>query len=63
MTLAHEAPAVFGRIAAAKELEHAHNTEQASRATRTVADHASDAADCQFLLEMLGLDPALGKRC
>ncbi|GAA2972314.1 hypothetical protein GCM10010483_15560 [Actinokineospora diospyrosa] len=39
-----------------------HNAEQCSKAARTVADHSSDAADCLRLLDMLGLDPALGKR-
>jgi len=61
MTLAHEAP-VTGRIAAAKEIESLHNAEQCGRAARTVADHAADAEDCLFLLEMLGLDAAAGKR-
>lgn len=30
------------------------------RAARTVAHNAADATDCARLLEMLGLDPAIG---
>ncbi|GLZ40511.1 hypothetical protein [Actinokineospora sp. NBRC 105648] len=62
MTLAQQAVPSPGRIAAAREIESLHNAEQCSRAARTVADHADDAADCQRLLDMLGLDPALGKQ-
>ncbi len=62
MTLAHEAAPTTGRIAAAREIEFLHNAEQCGKAARTVADHADDVADCQRLLEMLGLDAASGKR-
>ncbi|PPK63443.1 hypothetical protein V5P93_001054 [Actinokineospora auranticolor] len=62
MTLAQTTAASPGRIAAAREIESLHNAEQCSKAVRTVADHAADAADCQRLLEMLGLDASLGRR-
>ncbi|WP_253890612.1 hypothetical protein [Actinokineospora diospyrosa] len=62
MTLANGTPTSPTRIAAAREVESMHNAEQCSKAARTVADHSSDAADCLRLLDMLGLDPALGKR-
>ena len=45
-----------GRIFRARAVEQAHSTAQNARATRTVADHATDANDCVQLLEMLGLD-------
>lgn len=35
---------------------------QNAKATRTVAEHATDATDCVQLLEMLGLDARGGKR-
>ncbi|WP_018684102.1 hypothetical protein [Actinokineospora enzanensis] len=62
MTLAQKTAPSPGRIVAAREVETLHNAEQCSKAARTVADHASDAADCQRLLEMLGLDASVGKR-
>ncbi|WP_035307289.1 hypothetical protein [Actinokineospora inagensis] len=62
MTLANGTPTSPTRIAAAREVESLHNAEQCSRAARTVADHAADAADCSRLLDMLGLDPSAGKR-
>lgn len=46
-----------GRIVRARAVAQAHSTVQNARATRTVADHATDATDCAQLLEMLGLDP------
>lgn len=35
--------------------------EQRTKAMRTVADHATDAQDCQRLLVMLGLDGITGE--
>lgn len=64
MTLArHTSPvATQGRFAQARAVEQSHNAVQNGRATRTVAEHASDAEDCGRLLAMLGLDAIDGKR-
>jgi uncharacterized protein GlcG (DUF336 family) len=51
-----------GLIIRARAVEKAHSAVQNARATRTVADHATDASDCVQLLEMLGLDAHDGKR-
>ncbi len=51
-----------GRIVRARAVEQAHSAVQNARATRTVADHATDATDCVRLLEMLGLDAHDGAR-
>jgi hypothetical protein len=51
-----------GRIVRARAVEQAHSVVQNAKATRTVAEHATDATDCVQLLEMLGLDARGGKR-
>ena len=51
-----------GRIVRARAVEQAHSLVQNARAARTVAGHATDAADCVHLLEMLGLDAQNGER-
>jgi hypothetical protein len=51
-----------GRIVRARAVEQAHSAVQNAKATRTVAEHATDATDCVQLLEMLGLDARGGKR-
>lgn len=40
--------------------EEAQSAKMRARAVRAVAGAAHDAADCRLLLEILGLDPALG---
>lgn len=62
MTLARHASPIreHGRFAEAREIEKLHCAIQNRRAVRTVADHATDAEDCQRLLEMLGLDAEEG---
>jgi hypothetical protein len=50
------------RLAEARADEKIHTVIQNGRAARTVADHSSDADDCQRLLEMLGLEAMEGKR-
>ncbi|MEC3952046.1 hypothetical protein VMT65_03265 [Nocardia sp. CDC153] len=43
-------------FSAARAAEKAACEKQNAAATLTVASHALDAADCAFLLQMLGLD-------
>jgi hypothetical protein len=51
-----------GRFAEVKANEKLHADIQNCKAARTVAEHATNAADCASLLEMLGLDASEGKR-
>ncbi|NNH70613.1 hypothetical protein HLB23_12190 [Nocardia uniformis] len=51
-TLQHE-PSEFS---AARAAEKAACAKQNTQAAITVASHAIDAADCDYLLQMLGLD-------
>lgn len=53
-TLHHEQ----SEFSAARAAEKAACAKQNTQAAHTVAGHALDAADCQYLLEMLGLDAA-----
>ncbi|UGT42629.1 hypothetical protein LTV02_04205 [Nocardia yamanashiensis] len=53
-TLVHEQ----SEFTAARAAEKAACAKQNALATHTVAGHALDAADCKYLLEMLGLDAA-----
>jgi hypothetical protein len=64
MTLAKKASssAPQGRFAEARAVEQSHNAIQNRNATRTVACYASDAEDCERLLDMLGLYAGDGKR-
>jgi hypothetical protein len=64
MTLARHASPIReqGRFAEARASEKIHCAIQNRKAVRTVADHATDAEDCQRLLEMLGLDAVDGAR-
>lgn len=48
-------------FAEARAAEKAETARQCAIATRTVASHAEDAADCESLLAMLGLDALAGK--
>jgi len=41
--------------------DDSHERSMWGRAARTVAHNATDATDCALLLEMLGLDPAIGR--
>ncbi|MCP2297361.1 hypothetical protein APR11_003796 [Nocardia amikacinitolerans] len=53
---------VHGEFAEARAAEKAQNARQHAIAARTVAGYAHDAADCESLLAMLGLDALAGKR-
>ncbi|MFX0579517.1 hypothetical protein [Nocardia nepalensis] len=48
-------------FAEARAAEKAENARQSAIAARTVASHAENAADCESLLAMLGLDALAGK--
>ncbi|MEV0031247.1 hypothetical protein [Nocardia sp. NPDC050793] len=50
-----------GEFAEARAAEKAENARKSAIAARTVAGYAHDAADCQSLLAMLGLDAQAGK--
>ncbi|MET9485517.1 MULTISPECIES: hypothetical protein [unclassified Nocardia] len=52
-TILVEEQSEFG---AARAAEKAATIKQNAMATRTVAGHALDVADCEYLLQMLGLD-------
>ncbi|WP_040775971.1 hypothetical protein [Nocardia pneumoniae] len=58
ITLIHEP----GEFAEARAAEKAENARQCAVAARTVASYSEDAADCQSLLAMLGLDALAGKQ-
>ncbi|MGN2640798.1 hypothetical protein ACWEKT_13830 [Nocardia takedensis] len=58
ITLVHEP----NEFAEARAAEKAENARQSAIAARTVAGHAENAADCQALLAMLGLDALAGKQ-
>ncbi|MGQ4619791.1 hypothetical protein [Nocardia sp. R7R-8] len=58
MTLIHEP----GEFAEARAAERAQNALQCAVAARTVASYAENAADCESLLAMLGLDARAGKQ-
>lgn len=45
-----------GEFGLARAAEKAACVKQNAQAARTVASHAVDAADCLYLLQMLGLD-------
>ncbi|MFB7722833.1 hypothetical protein ACFVUS_35165 [Nocardia sp. NPDC058058] len=47
-----------GEFGAARAAEKAACAKQNAQARHTVAGHALDAADCEYLLQMLGLDAA-----
>lgn len=57
-TLIHEP----GEFAEARAAEKAENARQCAVAARTVASYAENAADCESLLAMLGLDARAGKQ-
>ncbi|MBB5918545.1 hypothetical protein BJY24_007457 [Nocardia transvalensis] len=48
-------------FAESRAAERAEGARRRALAARAVASHASDAADCESLLAMLGLDAAAGK--
>ncbi|MEV4233853.1 MULTISPECIES: hypothetical protein [unclassified Nocardia] len=48
-------------FAEARAAEKAETARQCAIAARTVASHSQDAADCESLLAMLGLDALAGK--
>ncbi|MEV6137902.1 hypothetical protein AB0L63_17910 [Nocardia sp. NPDC051990] len=48
-------------FAESRAAEKAENARQCAIAARTVASHAENAADCESLLAMLGLDAKAGK--
>lgn len=50
-----------GEFAEARAAEKAESARQSAIAARTVASHATNAADCMSLLAMLGLDAMAGK--
>ncbi|BDT95001.1 MULTISPECIES: hypothetical protein [Nocardia] len=58
ITLIHEP----GEFAVARAAEKAENARQCAVAARTVASYAENAADCESLLAMLGLDALAGKQ-
>ncbi|MBF6467175.1 hypothetical protein IU427_18590 [Nocardia beijingensis] len=58
ITLIHEP----GEFAEARAAEKAANARQCAVAARTVASYAENAADCESLLAMLGLDALAGKQ-
>ncbi|MFI9414570.1 MULTISPECIES: hypothetical protein [Nocardia] len=58
ITLIHEP----GEFAEARAAEKAANARQCAVAARTVASYAENAADCESLLAMLGLDAEAGKQ-
>lgn len=58
ITLIHEQ----NEFAEARAAEKAENARQCAIAARTVASHAENAADCESLLAMLGLDALAGKQ-
>ncbi|WP_067536213.1 hypothetical protein [Nocardia crassostreae] len=50
----------YSEFEEARAAEKAACARQNALAARTVAGHSLDAADCDFLLRMLGLDAAAG---
>ncbi|WP_067841628.1 hypothetical protein [Nocardia lijiangensis] len=50
-----------GEFAETRAAQKAESARKSAIAARTVAAHAYDAADCESLLAMLGLDAQAGK--